>query len=179
MPQQINDFRFNPRAPAGRDFAIVNFTINYVEFQSTRPRGARREFGAKPLVVQRFNPRAPAGRDIQPTGTLPLLEGFNPRAPAGRDKAEAADIKIKGSFNPRAPAGRDDILDGEIASFEVSIHAPPRGATCGICHQSSYRQSFNPRAPAGRDDLLEKQRTAWTGFNPRAPAGRDHRDARQ
>ena len=54
-------------------------------FQSTRPGGARRGFGARGVRHNRFNPRAPAGRD-SPRAEIHLDQAcFNPRAPAGRD----------------------------------------------------------------------------------------------
>ncbi len=77
--------RFNPRAPAGRDYA-----------RHRRP-------GREPC----FNPRAPAGRDTVSGRRQRQLSGFNPRAPAGRDLAHQLALRYSLRFNPRAPAGRD------------------------------------------------------------------------
>ena len=39
------------------------------EFQSTRPRGARREIGSQPQFLESFNPRAHVGRDVSGANT--------------------------------------------------------------------------------------------------------------
>ena len=61
--QRKNSIRFNPRAHAGRDLDRLN-SEDIDLFQSTRPRGARRNKTSKrSLRKQCFNPRAHAGRD--------------------------------------------------------------------------------------------------------------------
>src|SRR5439155_1069587 len=81
-----------------------------LQFQSTRPRGARRRKGQGGRRESCFNPRARAGRDWR------YLER---RFPGG-------------SFNPRARAGRDGRTPYVQALRNVSIHAPARGATSSV-----------------------------------------------
>ena len=142
---------FNPRAHAGRDgsFAarpaplcvsihaptrgatcLCDPAPAVTQFQSTRPRGARRCRAQAVADGPRFNPRAHAGRDVRhrraapaahvsihaPTrgATSPGPPGFtgscfNPRAHAGRDGVQLADAVQLGGFNPRAHAGRDAV----------------------------------------------------------------------
>ena len=57
---------------------------------------------------------------------------FNPRAHAGRDRSGSAVHAGSGRFNPRAHAGRDDFIGGSRNAFNVSIHAPTRGATIDV-----------------------------------------------
>ena len=57
---------FNPRARKGRDCSEKAFTLLYVQFQSTRPQGAR----LQPCRLSCdcyscFNPRARKGRDLK------------------------------------------------------------------------------------------------------------------
>ena len=52
----------NPRARAGRDRELLEIA-GKVEFQSTRPRGARPDGRLQHGRISRFNPRARAGRD--------------------------------------------------------------------------------------------------------------------
>ncbi len=57
------------------------------------------------------------------------LDSFNPRAHTGRDAQKALDAEIEASFNPRAHTGRDANSNPSAMSWDVSIHAPTRGAT--------------------------------------------------
>ena len=122
---------FNPRARVGRDrycggrlphlpisihapawgaTTKANRLIDAVEFQSTRPRGARR----LPCPIRRrscnFNPRARVGRDTRRLRLRQHWQHFNPRARVGRD----------GTQRRADPVG------------SISIHAPAWGATSGI-----------------------------------------------
>ncbi len=54
---------FNPRARVGRDRTRKTRSALWRLFQSTRPRGARREAGVPVLHPSGFNPRARVGRD--------------------------------------------------------------------------------------------------------------------
>jgi len=59
--------------------------IFLVQFQSTRPRGARRPFNHLPATRVGFNPRARVGRDIIDLKEKDVWKSFNPRARVGRD----------------------------------------------------------------------------------------------
>ena len=54
---------FNPRARVGRDTHPSSTAAKRQQFQSTRPRGARRQQGWVSLPSLNFNPRARVGRD--------------------------------------------------------------------------------------------------------------------
>ena len=162
---------FNPRVRAGRDQAQacasqigavsihasardatceIRATPAEEMFQSTRPRGTRRD------------PRYRHGETIR----------FNPRVRAGRDN-DLPDPKISpAGFNPRVRAGRDQSWsNGDVQRF-VSIHASARDATWrwkGTALADLF-QSTRPRGtrPKDRDRPRRPQ-----GFNPRVRAGRD------
>ena len=163
-------------APARGATRVANqFQGAHAEFQSTRPRGARRPRKPVTYWVSRFNPRARAGRDFILDQDATALERFNPRARAGRDDAFSRRMAQTRSFNPRARAGRDAGTSSSAptsAAFQstrprgarraagrwrrgpaeqVSIHAPARGATRSRRWRNCSRRSFNPRARAGRD----------------------------
>ena len=57
---------FNPRAREGRDGVRTSLSQAVKMFQSTRPRGARREPRCPAQAFLRFNPRAREGRDQRP-----------------------------------------------------------------------------------------------------------------
>ena len=86
-PQRApGSIQFQSTRPRGaRPRTWVGFSV-FGLFQSTRPRGARRSCASGPGCPGCFNPRARAGRD--PTFPAPPHAGkcFNPRARAGRDE---------------------------------------------------------------------------------------------
>ena len=80
-----------------------------IEFQSTRPRGARhlRPEGRR-HHGQRFNPRARVGRDVTVTGSIIIINVFQSTRPRGARPAGCALLAARTQrFNPRARVGRD------------------------------------------------------------------------
>ncbi len=141
-----------------------------VQFQSTRPRGARLEDERDLRQVFSFNPRAREGRDsiegaedspvklfqsTRPRGARRVWAEwpqdasfrFNPRAREGRDFFALPSIRIKTSFNPRAREGRD------------SRRMPT----------ACLQRSFNPRAREGRDRLPRLHHVADVRVSIHAP----------
>ena len=78
------------------------------QFQSTRPRGARRPYDLRQQQSQYVSIHAPTRGATADHLVVPVVAGFNPRAHAGRDR-------------PRSRA--------YCSPKVVSIHAPTRGAT--------------------------------------------------
>ena len=143
---------FQSTRPRGaRPVAI--FTLDqYVEFQSTRPRGARPPSNRVTWGVWRFNPRARVGRD----------------ATIGSLSTPFAIVSI------HAPAWGATIADGQPGQIlEVSIHAPAWGATRLASRPETRRDGFNPRARVGRDSSRRLESRPYASFNPRARVGRD------
>ncbi len=81
--------------------------VEHLEFQSTRPRGARRASGGDPGLQQHFNPRAHEGRDACASWRHAYEGDFNPRAHEGRDEISEDIAIVFFNFNPRAHEGRD------------------------------------------------------------------------
>ena len=151
MPILRENSCFNPRARAGRDTLLVHAGTAHVQFQSTRPRGARHVFARQPYVPlsvsihapargataergagdggqHSFNPRARAGRDVKRSVRRAGCAGFNPRARAGRDARWRCGSSGVKSFNPRARAGRDGEAIEIPAQRVVFQSTRPRGA---------------------------------------------------
>ena len=57
-------FNFNPRSREGSDGSFFDFMRLEVEFQSTLPRGERRNTSFNPSICLHFNPRSREGSDI-------------------------------------------------------------------------------------------------------------------
>ena len=132
----------------------MNF--NDLQFQSTRPQGARR---ARP-VSEQFRTivsiHAPARgatyravmarrssyvfQSTRPQGARPLpalarywSETFQSTRPQGARRHNRQQSHGYARFNPRARKGRDQIQpQRQPVPFQVSIHAPARGATSGL-----------------------------------------------
>ena len=120
---------FNPRARGGRDFSI-EINKGTVEFQSTRPRGARPGLCGS-ATVSLFQSTRPRGAR-QDTIRAPICAGVSIHAPAGARRMTYRYCNL----------------------IIVSIHAPAGGAThCWRYNQR--RRRFNPRARGGRDDCIE------------------------
>ena len=141
-------------APArGATRAVVAAVENALQFQFTRPQGARRP---------------------SPCWAAPGRTGFNSRARKGRDGKERYAYKWQTKFQFTRPQGarrviRPDAIDETMFQFTrpqgarhktadrfceltaVSIHAPARGATSIPCFQGSGSACFNSRARKGRD----------------------------
>ena len=144
---------FNPRARGGRDLISRVQPNIFTKFQSTRPRGARRQALASKFILWSFNPRARGGRDLIIDSAVGVPIGFQSTRPRG---ARPSSLRISPPqywcFNPRARGGRDSsICICRISLYEfqstrprgarrptakrkvrlipVSIHAPAGGAT--------------------------------------------------
>ena len=164
-------------------------------FQSTRPRGARRQSQGISAANTGFNPRARVGRDF--VGSLAHIQaGFQSTRPRGarhRRMQEQAPAIVFQSTRPRGarlfrlplsgscfkfqstrPRGARHSSCDYCAAKRVSIHAPAWGATVPVtCKLPSMR--FNPRARVGRDLMVIDGVYNKNSFNPRARVGRDNK----
>ena len=189
--------RFNPRARVGRDAHGIDVGALSMEFQSTRPRGARPSNGEHHAQPDRsFNPRARVGRDethrdvavaaavsihapawgaTPRVGSLSRHAKVSIHAPAwGATTVEEVNDSHGTGFNPRARVGRDRGHDRLPSHCQpVSIHAPAWGATACAPSRINTRHRFNPRARVGRDVPRALTVDGVARFNPRARVGRD------
>ncbi len=62
-------------------------------------------------------------------------------------------------------------ISGCFAASAVSIHAPLRGATALIAKMEEGKKCFNPRAPAGRDACMPSGPNAFSRFQSTRPCG--------
>ena len=156
VPQAL-DTAVSTHAPArGATSKCTDLTDESIQFQLTRPRGARRALRAAPAGAACFNSRAREGRDSR--GCRVACQGC--------------------SFNSRAREGRD--FDSLLAAWcrdKVSTHAPARGATISRPASPRLNSSFNSRAREGRDSRIHPLHASRGGFNSRAREGRDFWEA--
>ena len=121
-------------------------------FQSTHPRGVRRDAAVDLLLEHLVSIHAPA------RGATPRKAGL-PRRPE--------------CFNPRTREGCDPVKRPLSGARTVSIHAPARGATQEWAVRLSRHQRFNPRTREGCDVFEPKIRRELKCFNPRTREGCD------
>ena len=105
------------------------------KFQSTLPRGERREIT---LIVH---------RELN----------FNPRSREGSDPCDYGQQK-RFLISIHAPArGATRLEQSLIPLVIISIHAPARGATDRSCVAGSSQHNFNPRSREGSDLPAQKE----------------------
>jgi len=143
-------------------------------FQSTRPRGARRERTLDVLTLPKFQSTRPRGARLQVGQLDDLRLAVSIHAPARGATQDLVVALVGLGVSIHAPArGATVLVVPGGGNGVVSIHAPARGATWRLCRCCWLRSGFNPRAREGRD-------AGWRGcsrlpacFNPRAREGRD------
>ena len=162
---------FNPRARVGRDGLVALMLTLTVEFQSTRPRGARPlPCRARTCRAAGFNPRARVGRDpsfaraksdscrfqsTRPRGArhvtpqhAPVRRQFQSTRPRGARRITGVTMGAHRRFQSTRPRGaRPSRTNRYRRFFEVSIHAPAWGATLVVTRERLAR-SVSIHAPA-------------------------------
>ena len=177
----------------GRDVIQMRLTPS-VEFQSTRPHGARpsqtrqtpRHTGvsihapawgatrSSPCRADRircFNPRARMGRDAPAEVVQLNLTTVSIHAPAwGATKVEWWKPQDH-AVSIHAPAwGATQFAQLCVQQRSVSIHAPAWGATGTYAGIIDYTSGFNPRARMGRDEDMEEKDGHIASVSIHAPA---------
>ena len=120
---------FNPRSHEGSDRRRLRSLLRPVEFQSTLPRGERRNFCRSVCQKGDFNPRSHEGSD-----TILLLYQAGHRisihAPTRGATIKRAISMPNLKFQSTLPRGeRHSVCINFFCALKISIHAPTRGAT--------------------------------------------------
>ena len=125
---------------------------NFLWFQSTRPRGARRDWNKEKLMTELFQSTRPRGARQNRTVCNDMQPPFQSTRPRGARLGFVGLSTREQGFNPRARAGRDRSYLFKPARPTRFQSTRPRGARPGLgtVLNVSY-EGFNPRARAGRD----------------------------
>ena len=194
MPSEV---RFQSTRPCGARPSIGRYNTSLQLFQSTRPCGARLLESRRHARPYSFQSTRPCGARRPVRNAISPWICFNPRARAGRDEMYRPGELCGVVFQSTRPCGaRHAHRRGDTLRGEVSIHAPVRGATCGLRSYGHGRSVFQSTRPCGarpavggdgvesdgvsihapvRGATLHHLRPARRAscFNPRARAGRD------
>ena len=165
---------FNPRARVGRDHLCRGVEHGDGVFQSTRPRGARRDEAGLLEVSPVVSIHAPAWGATSPArANATAHRRFNPRARVGRDASGHVATSSSTCFNPRARVGRDRCTSPGACVTIRFQSTRPRGARPRHPTTRCAWTCFNPRARVGRDVIAPAIMPIASSFNPRARVGRD------
>ena len=144
-------------------------------FQSTLPRGERR---SSPLyfcnLFSNFNPRSREGSDSVLRPRSGKSDYFNPRSREGSDVCTMVAEASSARFQSTLPRGeRRGAYRLKFFGFEISIHAPARGATRAI-RKTDKQPQISIHAPA-RGATFERGEAgmSYQDFNPRSREGSD------
>ena len=122
--------RFNSRTREGCDTARTGVALYGKLFQFTHPRGVRRPASCRSPAWRRFNSRTREGCDIceeTPSATLREFQFTHPRGVRRIKLRERIIEEVFQFTHPRGVRLRDALQ--LIPIWDVSIHAPARGAT--------------------------------------------------
>ena len=144
---------FNPRSPHGERLAYSTCFSLTPYFNPRSPHGERR--WAAYSIVERtyFNPRSPHGERQGDGKNRDLSFHFNPRSPHGERRLCRPPFMPKdGQFQSTLPArGATSDSVEQMASWEISIHAPRTGSDTGG-HAGSPRRHISIHAPRTGSD---------------------------
>ena len=145
---------FNPRSREGSDPWKRWDTRKPGKFQSTLPRRERlhnRQIVNYYIKFQSTLPRRERHRALKETEEENAFQSTLPR----RERHSYPDsVSSHSCFNPRSREGSDGDWQDVYNTFNVSIHAPAKGATMETHVIIKSIKSFNPRSREGSDHLL-------------------------
>ena len=93
------------------------------------------------------------------------------RARTGRDVRQLPADEQPPGFNPRAHTGRDCGLQIPFSLFQVSIHAPARGATLSLPIFALTKEAFQSTRPHGARPIILTLSGCFEGFQSTRPHG--------
>ena len=122
---------FNPRSREGSDDIITPGGYVWQNFNPRSREGSDVLLRFRPPNNLYFNPRSREGSDVKSQFTRISNTDFNPRSREGSDLAVLLRRRPPMNFNPRSREGSDMGQGTLPRRFDISIHAPVKGATCG------------------------------------------------
>ena len=163
---------FNPRSHEGSDIFSCIPGHYHVGFQSTLPRGERREDLGTDAATVGISIHAPTRGATCPSRQCHRSTGhFNPRSHEGSDAVFLSDNPVDFNFNPRSHEGSDVAPVQPAPTEEISIHAPTRGATFWKASKTSGQMHFNPRSHEGSDRQAARLSLRAAQFQSTLPRG--------
>ena len=116
-------------APAKGATTLFSFSFTNVIFQSTLPRRERPTIDPKQYTLLNFNPRSREGSDNRPEYNQSKHYKFQSTLPRRERQTSSASGNHGADFNPRSREGSDPLMLRYYRLYQISIHAPAKGAT--------------------------------------------------
>ena len=173
---RVINIHFNPRSHEGSDWnesvPTADSTISihaptkgatiqnkwlmiYVLFQSTLPRRERQRYLNTFAGNHKFQSTLPRRERRDMRASRNTDPDFNPRSHEGSDGRSSLSYISPSDFNPRSHEGSDYPGRGQDLVRLISIHAPTKGATCGIL-LSLWPEVISIHAPTKGATMIEK-----------------------
>ena len=123
--------KFQSTHPRGvrHEYCVEN--VHGVEFQSTHPRGVRLCIRRNVVCASVISIHAPTrGATFSINYSMSNINNFNPRTHEGCDLQFLHPHQRQKLFQSTHPRGvRHELLEAVTLTYDISIHAPTRGAT--------------------------------------------------
>ncbi len=173
---ELARLEFQSTRPRGARHNSLKITQSLMSFQSTRPRGARRWRFSCPIWnfwFQSTRPRGARPASVAETYSGPMFQSTRPR---GARHPFFSYTNTDRTFQSTRPRGARPLLPRRLIHSRLFQSTRPRGARPPMATSEALSgRRFNPRAHAGRDIESGILIPVSDCFNPRAHAGRDRR----
>ena len=164
---------FNPRSHKGSDLLTRPERRERTKFQSTLPQGERPFTTEEAAWKRLFQSTLPQGERRYQIGRMCRGIAFQSTLPQG-ERLNVIFLPPKAHyFNPRSHKGSDFLFASPWLQYDISIHAPTRGATF-LCGCRARREIISIHAPTrGATQSQVTQLNSDLHFNPRSHKGSD------
>ena len=160
--------------PAWGTTTVVHLYPGTSQFQSTFPRGERRQAPEDDGGHRYFNPRSRVGNDHRQILFSKRQQDFNPRSRVGNDRAAtliSVGFNLFQSTFPRGERQNTTHNQEKAAKFQSTFPRGERQDQLSAAHGDFL--NFNPRSRVGNDTLQLTIRKRQLNFNPRSRVGND------
>ena len=143
---------FNPRSREGSDDVYNQCAVRCGYFNPRSREGSDGTRAPASVKARRISIHAPAKGATASVSLPRLSDPFQSTLPRRERRHSTPSPSSHRYFNPRSREGSDR-KQTEVSKviFRISIHAPAKGATAGICGQCQTDAYFNPRSREGSD----------------------------
>ena len=126
---------FNPRSRKGSDCSARRFLEQIGDFNPRSRKGSDSQARATSFCMIDFNPRSRKGSDVFRSASFAVSAAFQSTLPQGERRMPLIPRMGISYFNPRSRKGSDHgYSDKRSPEYDISIHAPARGATLRHLH---------------------------------------------
>ena len=122
-------------------------------FQSTLPRRERLITAEIDGDYRKFQSTLPRRERRSRTGTFKHGKRFQSTLPRRERQHPFQNARFLFDFNPRSREGSDERPENKKTTYEISIHAPAKGATKPNEYLGGRERNFNPRSREGSDSI--------------------------